>query len=105
MEKLNQSSSRSWPFHIILNRKAEPVNRSYTEQAFYNQWNTETPLGGLDQITKMELGLDNEPHVSVRTSVLKRSLSFNTSIMKWKNCYNPYNTETTRGYHRAGPCT
>ena len=29
--------SRSWPFHIILNRKVEPVNRGYAEQAFSNQ--------------------------------------------------------------------
>ena len=31
---------------------------------------------------KMEPGSDNEPDLSVRTSVAKRSLSFNTSIMK-----------------------
>jgi len=54
---------------------------------------------------KMEPGSDNEPDLSVRMSVAKSSLSFNTSIMKREKCYNLYNTETTRGYHRAGPCT
>ena len=29
--------TRSWPFHIILNRKVEPVNRGYAEQALSNQ--------------------------------------------------------------------
>ena len=33
---------------------------------------------------KMEPGPDNEPGFSVRTSVAKLSLRFNTSIMKWK---------------------
>ena len=33
----NRGLSRSWPFHIILNRKVEPVNRGYAEQAFSNQ--------------------------------------------------------------------
>ena len=32
----------------------------------------------------MEPGSDNEPDLSVRTSVAKHSLKFNTSIMKWK---------------------
>ena len=54
---------------------------------------------------KMEPGSDNESDLSVRKSLAKRSLSFNTSIMKREKCYNLYNTETTRGYHRAGPCT
>ena len=54
---------------------------------------------------KMEPGSDNEPDLLVRTSVAKRSLSFNTSVMKGEKCYNPYNTETTRGYHEAGTCT
>ena len=35
--KANRGLSRSWPFHIILNRKVEPVNRGYAEQAFSNQ--------------------------------------------------------------------
>ena len=35
--KDNRGLSRSWPFHIILNRKVEPVNRRYAEQAFSNQ--------------------------------------------------------------------
>ena len=35
--KANRVLSRSWPFHIILNRKVEPVNRGYAEQAFSNQ--------------------------------------------------------------------
>ena len=35
--KANRELSRSWPFHIILNRKVEPVNRGYAEQAFSNQ--------------------------------------------------------------------
>ena len=54
---------------------------------------------------KMEPGLDNKPDLSVRTSVAKHSLSFNTSIMKREKNYNLYNTETTHGYHRADPCT
>ena len=47
--KANRGLSRSWPFHIILNRKVEPVKRGYAEQAFSNQSNKGTPLGGLDQ--------------------------------------------------------
>ena len=35
--KANRGLSRSWPFHIILNRKVEPVNRGYAEQAFSYQ--------------------------------------------------------------------
>jgi len=35
-------------------------------------------------VKKMEPGSDNEPDLSVRTSVAKHSLRFNTSIMKWK---------------------
>ena len=35
--KANRGLSRSCPFHIILNRKVEPVNRGYAEQAFSNQ--------------------------------------------------------------------
>ena len=34
---------------------------------------------------KMEPGSYNEPDLSVRTSAAKRSLSFNTSIMKREN--------------------
>ena len=30
-------TSQRWPFHIILNRKVEPVNCGYVEQAFSNQ--------------------------------------------------------------------
>ena len=37
---------------------------------------------------KMEPGSDNEPDLSVRMSVAKCSLSFNTSIMKPEKCYN-----------------
>ena len=33
---------------------------------------------------KMEPGSDNEPDLSVRTSVAKHSLRFNKSVMKWK---------------------
>jgi len=46
---------------------------------------------------KMEPGSDNEPDLSVRTSVAKHSLRFNTSIMKWrkkmreKKCYKTKN--------------
>ena len=47
--KANRGLSLSWPFHIILSRKVEPVNRGYAEQAFSNQSNKGTPLGGLDQ--------------------------------------------------------
>ena len=35
--KANRGLSRSWPFHIMLNRKVKPVNRGYAEQAFSNQ--------------------------------------------------------------------
>ena len=35
--KKNRGLTRSWPFHIILNRKVEPVNRGYAEQALPNQ--------------------------------------------------------------------
>ena len=35
--KANRGLSRSWPFHITLNRKVEPVNRRYAEEAFSNQ--------------------------------------------------------------------
>ena len=47
--KANRGLSQRWPFHIILNRKVEPVNRRYAEQASSNQQNKGTPLGGLDQ--------------------------------------------------------
>ena len=36
-QKANSGLSRSWSFHIILNRKVEPVNRGYAEQALSNQ--------------------------------------------------------------------
>ena len=36
----NRGLTRSWPFHIILNRKVEPVNRGYAEQALSNSPNT-----------------------------------------------------------------
>ena len=45
---------------------------------------------------KKEPGSENEPDLSVTTSVAKHSLRFNTSIMKEKKkkkkkkCYNPY---------------
>ena len=35
--KANRGLSRSWPFHIMLNRKVKPVNRGYAEQAFSNR--------------------------------------------------------------------
>ena len=35
--KANRGLSRSCPFHIILNRKVEPVNHGYAEKAFPNQ--------------------------------------------------------------------
>ena len=35
--KVNRGLSRSCPFHIMLNRKVEPVNSGYAEQAFSNQ--------------------------------------------------------------------
>ena len=35
--KANRGLLRSWPSHIILNRKVEPVNRRYAEEAFSNQ--------------------------------------------------------------------
>ena len=55
---------------------------------------------------KMEPGSDNEPDLSVRTSVAKHSLRFNTSIMKLKKVSVITSIfQTTRGYHEAGPCT
>ena len=55
---------------------------------------------------KMEPGSDNEPNLSVRTSVAKHSLRFNTSIMKLKKVSVITSIfQTTRGYHEAGPCT
>ena len=36
-QQQNRGLTRSWPFHIILNRKVEPVNRGYAEQALSNQ--------------------------------------------------------------------
>ena len=60
---------------------------------------------------KIKPGSDNEPDLSlsVRTSVAKHSLRFNTSIMKWKKKKKKsvitHIFETTRGYHEAGPCT
>ena len=57
---------------------------------------------------KMEPGSDNEPDLSVRTSVTKHSLRFNTSIMRSEDFYIIFIThtsETTRDYHEAGPCT
>ena len=33
----NRGLSRSWPFHLILNRKVEPVNCRYAEQDFSKQ--------------------------------------------------------------------
>ena len=53
---------------------------------------------------KMEPGSDNEPDLSVRTSVTKHSLRFNTSIMKL-DFFITHISETTRDYHEAGPCT
>ena len=110
MEKSNQTKanrglSRSWPFHIILNRKVEPVNHGYAEQAFSNQYNKGIPLGGLDQNGKKwsQAWIYNKPDLSVRTSVVKHSLRFNTSIMKKSIITHIF--ETTCGYHEAGPCT
>ena len=54
---------------------------------------------------KMEPGSDNEPDLSVRTSVMKHSLRFNTSIMKFKKSVITHIFKTTRGYHEAGHCT
>ena len=54
----------------------------------------------------MEPGSDNEPDLSVRTSVAKHSLRFNTSIVKLKKkSVITHNIifETTCGYHEAGP--
>ena len=69
-------------FSHNINREVEPVNHGYAEQAFSNQLNNGTPFGGLDQNGKMEPGSDSKPDLSARTSVAKRSSSFNTSIMK-----------------------
>ena len=53
---------------------------------------------------KNEPGLDNEPDLSVRTSVVKHSLRFNTNC-EMKKSVRTHIFETTRGYHEAGPCT
>ena len=54
---------------------------------------------------KLVPGSDNEPDLSVRTSVAKHSLRFNTSIVKWKKSVLTHISETNRSYHEAGPCT
>ena len=46
--KANRGLSQSWPFYMMLNRKVKSVSCGYAEQAFSNQKNKGTPLGGLD---------------------------------------------------------
>ena len=53
--KASRGLSRSWPFHIILNRKVKPVNRRCAEQSFLTS-SKRTPFGGLNQNRKMEPG-------------------------------------------------
>ena len=52
---------------------------------------------------KMEPGLDNEPDLSVRRSVVKRSLRFINHEIKKSVITRIF--ETTHGYHEAGPST
>ena len=52
--KLITGLSRSWPFHIMLNKEVKAVNRGYAEQAFSNQLNKGTPVGGLNRNRKTE---------------------------------------------------
>ena len=42
---------------MMLNRKVKSVSCGYAEQAFSNQKNKGTPLGGLDQNEKNGAGL------------------------------------------------
>ena len=56
----------------------------------------------------MEPGLDNEPDLSIRTSVVKHSLT--CLKVQHINCEMTKSVithifETTCGYHEAGPCT
>ena len=55
---------------------------------------------------KMEPGSDNEPDLSVKTSVAKHSLTEIQHINhEMKTSVITHIFETTRGYHEAGPCT
>ena len=51
----------------------------------------------------MEPGLDNEPDLSVRRSVVKHSLRFINHEIKKSVITRIF--ETTHGYHEAGPST
>ena len=53
---------------------------------------------------KMEPGSDNEPDLSVRTSVAKQ-FKIQHINHKMKTSVITHIFETTRGYHEAGPCT
>ena len=54
---------------------------------------------------KMEPGSDNEPDLSVRTSVAKHSLRFKHVNREMKKNVITHIFETTHDYHEAGPCT
>ena len=51
----------------------------------------------------MEPGSDNEPDLSVRTSVAKRSLRFNTSVMKWEKVLQPMYLKQLEGTTKLAP--
>ena len=53
----------------------------------------------------MEPGSDNEPDLSVRTSVAKHSLRFTKKKEEKKKSVITHIFETTLGYHEAGPRT
>ena len=54
---------------------------------------------------KMKPGSDNEPDLSVRTSVAKHSFEIQHINHEMKTSVITHIFETTRGYHEAGPCT
>ena len=53
----------------------------------------------------MEPGSDNEPDLSVRTSVAKQFKIQHINREMKKESVITHIFETTRGYHEAGPCT
>ena len=53
---------------------------------------------------KMEPGSDNEPDLSVRTSVAKQ-FKIQHINHEMKKSVITHIIHTTRGYHKAGPCT
>ena len=57
-------------------------------------------------MNKMDPGSDNEPDLSVRTSVtLKTQFKIQHINHEMRNVFIIHISETTRDYHEAGPCT